>query len=352
MTLRELSKEIGCSRATLDRVLHNRPGVSQKRRQKILQQIENLGYKPNRIGTMLAKQKRTVIGIILCADITAIGNPLFHIIAQGMEEAVKDLEQTGVSFLLRHLKSGKASEQIQVIDELVQECGVSGIALSLEENTDELYEVIQKYMDRGVRFVSYFNINGVKTSDFSFAYSLGIDQKREGYVAAGLMAKFIQGKGKVALLSGLEKNQVHQLRMDYAKEYLEREYPEIEVLPIFRNCFPKEVVEDLTEQLMTEQPDLSGIILSCGFSNALIEKIRDSKFRRQLSIIVFDLTSQNIKELERGESDAVIGVDLKMLGFRTVHAIYDYIFQNAVRQDILEIPLQLYLKELIMNLDE
>ena len=68
MTLKELALEIGCSRATLDRVINNREGVGEERRKEILKQIEERGYRPNVVGKMLAIQHRTVIGVILCAD--------------------------------------------------------------------------------------------------------------------------------------------------------------------------------------------------------------------------------------------------------------------------------------------
>ena len=55
MTQEELARKIGVSRATLDRVINNREGVSAKKREEILAAIEELGYKPNISGKMLSK---------------------------------------------------------------------------------------------------------------------------------------------------------------------------------------------------------------------------------------------------------------------------------------------------------
>lgn len=350
MTLRELAKEIGCSRATLDRVINHREGVSDRRRREILEQIEELGYKPNKIGKMLSKQNRTVIGVILCMDNTPMDNPLFDIIYKGMQEAARELEQNGVTFAFRHIESGRASEQVRVIEELVTEQGVSGIVISIEEKSEELFETIRYHMSRGVRFLSYFNISGAQNMNFKFPYELGTGQKREGSVAAGLMGRFLGGRGKVALISGLEKNQVHQIRVDSAGECLSKLYPDIEVLPVFRNSFPGNKVEELVEHLLKEHPDLSGIIASCGYVGTLTRKIRERGKKDQISIIVYDCTRQAESDLENGDCDAVIGVDLKRLGYKTIMAVNELVFQNEVSEDVRFLPLQILLKESVMPL--
>ena len=350
MTLKELALEIGCSRATLDRVINNREGVGEERRKEILKQIEGRGYRPNVVGKMLAIQHRTVIGVILCADITPVENPLFHEIYAGMLKAVEILEKTGVSFMFRHIKSGKASEQITVINELVEVYRVSGIAISLEEKSEDLFETIRVHMNNGVKFISYFNINGAQNTEFQFPYEIGINQKREGNVAAGLMGKFLRGKGKVALLSGLEKNLVHQIRIDSAKEHLEQAYPGIRVVEVGRNTYPEDITMANVEKLLEDYPDLDGIIVSCGSAGYIVEMVQKLQKKDQLSIIAFDFTRQMEKDLRLGYFDALIGVNLERLGYTTIYAIYDYVFQNEITDDTLYVALQIKLKETVTPL--
>lgn len=350
MTLKGLAKEIGCSRATLDRVLHNREGVSESRRKEILEKIKESGYKPNKIGKILAKQNQVVIGIIIGSDIMPIESPLFEIVYKGMLEGTRELEQTGVKFIFRKMKSGKATEQIRVIQELVESEGVSGIAFSLEEKSEKLNKIIKDYQEKGIYFISYYNSNVTSEAGIQIQYQLGIDQRREGYVAAGLMGRLLGKKGKVALISGLKKNAVHQIRVDSANELLGKDYPEIEVLPIFRNSFPEDTVENLCDQLLEEHSDLSGIIVSCGYAGILTDKIQQAGKKDQITIVLFDFTSQAELDLEDGKCDAVIGIDLRWLGYKTVYAIYELVFQNEVSKDTQFIPLQIKLKESVVPL--
>ena len=45
--IKEIARALGISIGTVDRVLHNRPGVSLKTKARVLDMAEQIGYKPN-----------------------------------------------------------------------------------------------------------------------------------------------------------------------------------------------------------------------------------------------------------------------------------------------------------------
>lgn len=349
MTLKELAKEIGCSRATLDRVINNREGVGDKRRKKILEDIERIGYKPNVTGKILSKQARTSIGVIVGLDMTPTDGHVFTVILEGMLECYKELEQNGIKFLFKYMRNGSVEEQISLIHELVKE-GATGIAFSFREDADELYDTIFKYTLKGIKFLPYFASKAKTGTKITFEYQLGTDQRREGYVAAGLLGKYLKNNGKVALISGLEENSVHQVRISSAKELLEKEYGGITVLPPYKNVFQKENVNQVCEKIFSEHPDVKGIIASCGFSGDITRYIEKIGKRDQVFVVLYDFTNSAIQELKENRCDAVIGVNLKRLGYKSIMAIYDLVFKGEVNADTLYIPLEILVKETIVPL--
>ena len=73
MTLQEIAQAAGVSTGTVDRVLHNRKGVSQKTKEKIQAIIEENGYEPNLIARQLKNNKTTKkINIIIFFILTSI----------------------------------------------------------------------------------------------------------------------------------------------------------------------------------------------------------------------------------------------------------------------------------------
>lgn len=349
MTLKELAKQIGCSRATLDRVINNREGVGEKRRREILDSIERLGYKPNVTGKILSKQSRTLIGIIVGLDMTPSDSRVFTVILEGMMECCNELEQSGIKFLFKYMKTGCVKEQIELIHELVSE-GAVGIALSFREDADNLYDVIRKYTLKGIKFLPYFAAKSETDTRITFEYQLGTDQRREGYMAAGLLGKYLRNSGKVALISGLEENAVHQIRVNSAKELLEREYPGITVLPIYKNVFPKENVVPVCDEIFREHPDVSGIVASCGFSGDITKYLEEKGKKDQVFVVLYDFTNIAIRDLKEGRCDVVIGINLKRLGYKSIMAIYDLVFKGEVNDDTLYAPLEILVKETIIPL--
>ena len=47
ITLKNTADELGVSKGTVDRAIHNRPGISVELKNKIMSLIEKYGYKPS-----------------------------------------------------------------------------------------------------------------------------------------------------------------------------------------------------------------------------------------------------------------------------------------------------------------
>ncbi|WP_176222276.1 LacI family DNA-binding transcriptional regulator [Tuberibacillus sp. Marseille-P3662] len=82
VTMNDVAKKSGFSVATVSAVINNSPVVSPKSREKILEAINDLGYRPNAIARSLKNAKTSSIGVIV-RDIT---NPYYPEIVSGLEE--------------------------------------------------------------------------------------------------------------------------------------------------------------------------------------------------------------------------------------------------------------------------
>ena len=58
VTIKDIAKRAGVSRGTVDRVLNNRSGVNPETEARVRALIEEMGYRPNMAGQMLAVKKR------------------------------------------------------------------------------------------------------------------------------------------------------------------------------------------------------------------------------------------------------------------------------------------------------
>ena len=65
VTINDIARLTGLSKGTVDRVLHNRGEVSKKSYAKVMKVIEELGYKPNVLASLLARGKGRMIAVLL-----------------------------------------------------------------------------------------------------------------------------------------------------------------------------------------------------------------------------------------------------------------------------------------------
>ena len=64
-TMEQVARAAGVSIGTVDRVLHNREGVSEKTRKKVFDVINEIGYKPNIYASILSRRKDfSIVAII------------------------------------------------------------------------------------------------------------------------------------------------------------------------------------------------------------------------------------------------------------------------------------------------
>ena len=95
--IRDIAESLGVSIGTVDRALHNRPGINQKTRTRILEQAKALGYRPNLAARFLSSQKQLRIGVNLPSEIASF----FDLVRDGILEAVRSVETSDVRVIHR-----------------------------------------------------------------------------------------------------------------------------------------------------------------------------------------------------------------------------------------------------------
>ena len=98
-TLNDVAKMLGLSQQTVSRVINNHPRVLPETRERVLQAINAMGYKPNQAARFLANRRSTLIGLV--TDDPGVYGPAHAILS--LEQEARLHGYTLMIFGLRNL---------------------------------------------------------------------------------------------------------------------------------------------------------------------------------------------------------------------------------------------------------
>jgi len=136
VTIKDVAKMAGVSISTVSRVINNSKPVSSEVKKKVLDTINELGYKPNEIARTLVTKKSFLIGVI----VTDLGDSYIAEMVRGIEEVGKMYDY---DILLCSTYGDKDAEVKNM--QLLNRKQVEGIVLISNSLNDEIKEQMKEY---------------------------------------------------------------------------------------------------------------------------------------------------------------------------------------------------------------
>ena len=285
ITIDDVAKLAGVSRATAGRVVGNYGSVSEKSRERVWDAVRQLDYQPNLIARGLRSQTTKTIAVIL----GSIRNTYSTALVYAVE---KEAQKKGYNVLIctthediekefKHLKDLNSRKVDGVIlmsayradanmDKKYKEFYISKLPIVFvdrnipginrdviqSENFDASYKATKYLMDMGHR-----KIGIIATSNFST-----VQERIKGYKAAFANAGIEYDESLIASVDELSDKMSRKV----CHEFLE-EHPDITALYILNNSLCSGVLLDLKERQMKIPQDISLLVWDDEEYNELLD---------------------------------------------------------------------------------
>ncbi len=320
VTLNEIAKAAGVSRATVDRALHDRGRIDTKKAERIKILAKEMGYTTNPHGRALVMSKHTIsIGMIFQYSETSF----MKMVIDGAMKAQADFAVTGVSVVIKKIVSHDEQKLLSYIDELIS-IGCGGIALT-PTKSPAVFSKLREAIDIGIKIIA-INSDIPEVSRLSY---VGLDNYKAGQTCAGLMSTAIPGGGKVLLLSGHIDNSSQFNRSKGFCDALSSEYTNIS-LPESEYCMDDNNISySLTCKNMELFPDIKGIYLPGGGQLGVCRALCELGINHNICVICYDLTQENVNELLKGNINFIIDQNAFMQGYHPVSLLKDSFFYST-----------------------
>ena len=297
LTLRDIARQAGVSLATVDRVLHNRPGVRPDTVRRVKEAIERNSFQPHVAAAELARGRARRFAFVMPSGPNPFMQQIHSYLGQmsgwlsarrlAVEMVATDVFDPSVlAASLETLAGGDCD-------------GVAVVAL----DHPRVRAAIDDLVDAGVKVVTL--VSDVPSSRRH--HYVGIDNIAAGRTAGALVGRLVCPRsGKVAIVAGSQGLRDHAERIFGFNQVMASEFPGLDMLPVLEGRDEDERSEQVLSRLLGKHPDIVGLYNVGAGTHGVARALIDSGRERQVVFIGHDVTVLTRKLLLQGVMDAAI----------------------------------------------
>jgi LacI family transcriptional regulator len=300
-SMKEIAWQAGIGLASVDRVLHDRPGVSPAMRRRVQQACLELDRQQQQVGL---KGQRFLIDLVMEAP------SRFSCLARDTLEAVMQRMQPAVFRAREHLAETMALPELIAVLDRIGRRGSQGVLLKAPD-VPAVTEAVARLQARGIPVITL-------VTDLLHAPRqayVGLDNQRAGQTAAYLTDQWLGSSAlerapvDVLVSSSGAHFQGEGERIDAFVRALGRTRPASRILVMDTGHGLHAPTREAVGTLLASQPALAAVY-SVGGANAAILAAFDAAARPCRVFVGHDLDEDNLALLRSGRLSAVLHHDL------------------------------------------
>lgn len=335
-TIRQIAEATGVSRGTVDRVLHNRPGVKPEIAELVRHAAAEMGFVPNKAGKILAAKKQPItIGFFL----PSIGNPFFEDVVRGMRDAERELKDFGVSVLLEEIQGFSPQAHLDGIRRLV-DAGCTALCVAAID-TQEIRTYVNRIIEQGTPVIT---VNTDLTDTNRLCY-VGCDYNKGGSTAGGLLSTITKEALHILIVMGSFKMKGHNERMQGFLQKLDLKRIPYEVVGIFESQDNDELSYVRAQTMLQQNPQVNCVYMTAAGAYGVCRALREMALNKKPFIIATDDVPSTREMLRLGIIDFTVCQEPYQQGYRPVHILFDYFMADCkhkpsgfVTSTVIKIP--------------
>ena len=339
-TIKDIAKEAKVSPGTVDRVLHNRGGVSQETEAKIKKILKKKKFKINLIASSLAMKKHKNLATLMPnydeqnlfwkSPYSGIQKASQEVIANGIENKVFLFEQFDPkSYVVAFQKMIKSKPDAVIM-----------VPIFIKESN-----VIIDLLDQ--QKIPYIFMNADIKGFNNLCY---IGQKSfEAGILSGKLSHLCSENEDEFLIVITRKN-LHDYeaineRVNGFNDYFNKNIPNAIIHQLkFDQSDGFNVIEKKINNFLSKNPKIKVIMVPSSRTSNIYKAI-DKAMLSNLKFIGFDTTPQNVTALKLGIITFLISQKSFNQGYKSVKTIADYLVHKEIPNSEINTPLEIITKE-------
>jgi LacI family transcriptional regulator len=262
----------------VDRALHNRPGVSEKTKRKVLSAAEKLGYRPNLAARFLSSNKRITIGVAIPREVAYF----YDEVREGIFEAASVFEPLGIKILYRPYDRF-GHHEMKAFRDVLQE-NISGLIIS-PAYPNKLIPQIEEASRRNIPVVCVAtDAPGTKRLT-----SISVNPLVSGALAGELMGHFVDDAAQVIVFIGMHATVDHEQKLQSFRSSFRTFNPKGEIASIVETHDNPSEAYLKSRKALEQHRSVQGIYVATANSMPVIKALEELGLAGKIKVISTDL---------------------------------------------------------------
>ncbi len=341
ITIKDIAKLAGVSRGTVDRALNDRGKIDPEKKRKILEIAEQNGYVKNIFASNLAHNTAIPVVIVLP---NPKSDPFWQAPRLGIKKTINLAKSYGITIKSYDFDLFDKQSFCSSLDRAINDKPKA--ILTAPVYYKEFRRYLQIAQQNSIPFVC---INS-EIKDPDILCYIGQNSYQCGQLAGKLFDLTIGSKKKIAVITlGHDlKNAIHiEEKIKGLHDFNQENNCQSQILNFQIKEFDD--VDNLTRfahQILSEHSDIEGMFFTNSRAYRLINDVPEfKKFVNQITVIGFDLISQNIELLKSNSIDFLLNQDPARQGYLGMINILNYFVYNKHIETKQYLPVDVVVKE-------
>jgi len=331
--IRQIAESLGLSIGTVDRALHNRPGINGETRSRILHRAKALGYRPNLAARFLASQRQLRIGVNLPREIASF----FDLVREGILEGVRSVETSDVKVVHR-FHPGLADGEREALAEALED-DLDGLIM-VPGDPVTLRPLLGKAAERGLPVVCV----NTDAPEVEHLATVCVDSFTTGSLVGELMGRFLSRKGSVMVVTGQLTTIDHAQKVGGFRRSLSEMWPDLRVAAVVEAHDHEPEAYEKSREVLISMPDIAGVYVSTVNSPPVLRAIEDVGLGGQITAITSDLFPALAPLIESGRVAATMYQRPSIQGQLAFRALYRFLIDGVRPRPVIRMAPHIVMK--------
>ena len=315
--IKDIARTLGVSIGTVDRALHDKPGINPTTRLRVLATAASLAYRPNLAARHLKSRTSFRVSVHLPREIALFWDSL----RDGIREAATPF---GATLQVEFRSYPRLGEGDVALFRAALRDGASGLIVAPgdPQALDSCFRLAARRQIPVVCVVT----DAPGTARLT---SVSADPFTVGSVAGELLSRFLPGGGKVAFFTGWLGTQDHADKLRGFESSLAAVGSGLAISSVVEAHDDEQVGHQRALRLLKAQPDLKGIYVSTVNSLPVLKAVEQRGRAGRIAVVTTDLFPDLVPWIRQGTVAATVYQRPVTQGRVALQALYRFLLDGT-----------------------